>query len=87
MKRILIFFICLFITVFVGFSQNFDRQNKLTIKGNGVNTFLSHKKTTNPILKDAFSDRFCLYNINGKEYISLLLRVDRNNDLSFLKKY
>lgn len=57
------------------------------IKGNGVNTFLSHKKTTNPLLKNAFSDRFCLYDIDGKEYISILIKVDKNNDLSFLKNY
>ncbi len=87
MKRVLTVFICLSLTVFVGFSQNVDRPNKGAIKGNGVNTFLSHQKTTNPTLKDAFSDRFCLYNINGKEYISLLVRVDRENDLSFLKNY
>lgn len=87
MKRFLIFFVCLSVTVFVGFSQKNDRQDKVAIRGNGVNTFLSHQKTTNTLLKDAFSDRFCLYNINGKEYISLLLRVDRDNDLSFLKNY
>ena len=87
MKRFFIFFVCLSVTVFVGFSQKNDRQDKVAIRGNGVNTFLSHQKTTNTLLKDAFSDRFCLYNINGKEYISLLLRVDRDNDLSFLKKY
>ncbi|MDO5760346.1 MAG: S8/S53 family peptidase [Bacteroidota bacterium] len=68
-------------------AQQMPKPSLLPIKGNGVNTFLSHKENKNPLLQNAFSDRFCLYNIDGKEYISLLVKVDKNNDLSFLKNY
>lgn len=36
MKRFLIFFVCLSVSMFVGFSQNIDRQDKVAIRGNGV---------------------------------------------------
>jgi minor extracellular serine protease Vpr len=58
-----------------------------TIVGNGLNCYLnSVSKKDNP-LKNSFMDRFCTYNIDGKEYISLILRVKENSKLCFLKNY
>lgn len=37
--------------------------------------------------KSVFDDKLDIKNIQGKEYISLIIRVDRKSDLSFLKKY
>lgn len=87
MKKIFIGFICLFVAVSMIAAQNIHKPANSVIRGNGINTFLSHRKSINPALKDAFSERFCLYSINGKEYISLLLRVSEDNDLAFLKNY
>ncbi len=84
-KFILYFFITAFALSLQ--SQNMPKPISRPIKGTGVSTFLSHKKNNNPLLKNAFPDRFCLYDINGKEYISLLIKVDKNNKLDFLKNY
>ena len=77
----------LFIHVFVFMSLGLGNLYAQAIKGNGVNTFLSHQKTEDEFLKNAFAERFCLYKTDGKDYISLLLKVDAANDLSFLRNY
>lgn len=57
------------------------------IKGNGVNTFLAKKTKKSTESQNAFPERFCTYTIDGKEYISLILRVKPESNLSFLNKY
>lgn len=65
----------------------FQQVKAQAIKGNGVNTFLSQRAKKDKSLQASFPERFCLYQINDKEYISLIMRVKPESDLSFLKKY
>ncbi len=78
MKRLTSFICALFITTLI----NVNAQ----CVGSGVNSFLSNQNNTKAI-KGAFSERYCTETINGKQYILLLMRVDKDCNLDFLDKY
>ena len=54
--------------------------------GNGLNGYIANTKNTKNI-NELIPNRYTTENINGKEYISLIMEVDKDCDLSFLKKY
>lgn len=82
MKKILLFTVLATI-----FSLSSFKTEAQCVLGTGLKTFIAHKNNDNKALQSAFPERFCLYEANSKEYISLLIRVKKDNDLSFLKKY
>ncbi len=56
------------------------------IQGSGINAFIKNQKHKNG-LQNAFAQRYCLYNIDNKEYVSLIAKLKENCNLKFLKKY
>lgn len=56
------------------------------VQGSGINAFIKNKEHKNG-LQNAFAQRYCLYKIDSKEYISLIAKLKKNCDLKFLKKY
>ena len=73
--------------VFLSFVLCNVEVNAQAIKGNGVNLFLSQQQKKDKTLQNAFPQRFCVYKIDNKEYISLILRVKPESDLAFVEKY
>ncbi|MBR1625931.1 MAG: S8 family peptidase [Bacteroidales bacterium] len=55
--------------------------------GSGLNAFIAANNLHTKGQKTAFAQRFVTEKIKDTEYISLIMRVDRECDLSFLKKY
>ena len=56
------------------------------IIGSGLNSFIQNKNHKNG-LKNAFAQRYCIYNQYNKEYISLIMKVSNKSNLKFLNKY
>ncbi|MBP3252988.1 MAG: S8 family peptidase [Bacteroidales bacterium] len=84
MKKILISMLCLVSALWCG--DNALHSQPIT--GNGFNCFAAQRSSTKS-LTNSFAQRFCLYDINGKEYISLILRLKDNKEKTseFLNKY
>ena len=79
MKKFISLVIC---ALCFGISVNSNAQSV----GSGLNCFIANQKNTKG-LNEAFSQRVNIEKIQDKEYISLLMRVNKESDLSFLKKY
>ncbi len=77
MKKLVLSIIFTCLTLSIAYSQQL---------GSGLKCFLSNNHNVKGE-NELFAPRFCIEKHQNKEYLSLLMRVDRDCDLKFLEKY